>query len=90
MKKYLFALCLVFAVGGARAACVAEGTTYSCETGYYLSGTSCLRCPSSGGVYGTTSNYNRSGITSCYIPANTSVTDDSGTYVFTSSCYYTQ
>ena len=69
-----------------------ETPSYRCAAGYYGSssnGTSgCTRCPSSGGVYGT-SAAGSTAITSCYIPSGTSMTDDTGTYQFTSSCYYT-
>lgn len=67
-------------------------TNYQCAVGYYgrsTNGTTgCTRCPSSGGVYGTTANAGSTSITSCYIPANTAMTDGTGEYVFTSNCYY--
>lgn len=67
-------------------------TEYRCAAGYYgasTNGTSgCTRCPSSGGVYGT-SAAGSTAITSCYIPANSSMTDSTGTYTFTTNCYYT-
>ena len=69
-----------------------ETVAYQCAVGYYgasTNGTSgCTRCPSSGGVYGT-STAGSTAITSCHIPANTAMTDDVGTYTFTSDCYYT-
>ncbi|MBQ8293850.1 MAG: hypothetical protein IJX89_00490 [Alphaproteobacteria bacterium] len=60
---------------------------YQCRAGYYGDGTTCTRCPSSGGVYGT-SAAGSTAITSCYIPANSSMSDTTGTYTFTSNCYY--
>ena len=70
---------------------------YRCAAGYYgtpsysqLTGYSgCTRCPSSGGVYGT-SAAGSTEITSCYMPSGTSMTDDVGTYEYTSNCYYTE
>lgn len=63
----------------------------TCDRGYYTSAPyECSRCPSSGGIYGTTANTGNNKITDCYIPSDTSMTDDSGTYVFTSPCYYKQ
>ena len=50
----------------------------------------CPRCPSLGGVYGTTPiNQCVNSVTACYIPANTSIRDTVGTYQFTSNCRYT-
>lgn len=62
-----------------------------CQQGYYKAtagATSCTRCPSSGGVYGTTDSTGSKAITDCYIPAATSISDTSGTYQFTDDCYY--
>ena len=71
---------------------VTASTEYGCAAGYYQSGGSgasmtCSRCPALGGVYGTNSVGSTS-ITSCAIPANTSMTETAGTSVFTSSCSY--
>lgn len=67
-------------------------TSYRCAAGYYGSSTNgtsgCTRCPSSGGVYGTSAAGSTS-VTSCYMPSGTNMSDTSGTYQFTSSCYYT-
>lgn len=78
--------------------------TMKCDTGYYGtpsytytqrfpsgytdSFTGCTRCPSSGGVYGT-SAAGSTAITDCYIPAgDISWTDDTGTYVCGEDSYY--
>lgn len=67
-------------------------TQYRCAVGYYgtsTNGTSgCTRCPSSGGIYGTTAAAGSKNITSCYIPANQTMSDGTGEYVFTNKCYY--
>ena len=62
-----------------------------CRVGYYSSGgtTACTRCPSSGGVYGTTDSTGSTAITDCFIPADTDMTDTTGTYHFADDCYYT-
>lgn len=89
MKKILFAVGGVLFAMSANAACDTLFTTYSCEAGYYLEGTECKRCPSSGGVYGTTLDKNMGGITSCRIPADTSFSDDAGSGVYSEACFYT-
>lgn len=65
---------------------------YRCIAGYYGSGSSCTRCPSSGGVYGT-SAVGSTSITSCYMPSGTTISfsdsTGSGTEKYTSDCYYT-
>ena len=54
----------------------------------------CHRCPKLGDVYGTTTgcpifgNNSNTTITSCYIPENTPVTIESGTFTFSEPCYY--
>ena len=58
---------------------------------------SCHRCPSLGNVTGTTTSLTcpvldegkNSAITFCYIPKDTAVTIESGTFTFTEDCYYT-
>lgn len=71
------------------------GCQYSCMPGYYMTYDAtaakniCVRCPSINGVYGTTVDHNINGITSCYIPTGTSLSDDTGTFEFTSQCNYT-
>ena len=69
-----------------------ETTQYRCATGYYGSssnGTSgCSRCPSSGGIYGTSDLGNNKVQTKCYLPIGTSVTDSYGTYTTINKCYY--
>lgn len=68
-------------------------TQYRCAIGYYgasANGTSgCNRCPSSGGVYGTTANAGSSSITSCYLPSGNAFSDSAGSGTYTGNCYYT-
>lgn len=94
MKKYLFVFVLVAAIHQhVLADCTVASTTYACYTGYYLSGTSCIRCPQIGktsdglAVYGTTVDRNTGVITTCYAPAGT-YQDTTGTFTFTSNCSY--
>lgn len=61
---------------------------YRCAAGYYGSPTSslsgCTECPSPGtSVAGSNTSK-----TDCYIPANTQLTDSSGTFTYTTNCYY--
>lgn len=81
------------------ATCAAGTTKPSCNKGYYLNNTSsttfnptytCPRCPSSGGVYGTTAAAGAKSITSCYIASGTSFTDTTGTWTYSSNCYYSE
>ncbi len=55
----------------------------NCAAGYYGDGTTCTKCPTPG----TTTGYAQT-ITDCYVPQNTSVTDSSGTYNYSSNCKY--
>ncbi len=82
----------------------ADYNSVCCERGYYrqtitrntstgliirYKDVTCPRCPSLGGVYGTTPmNQCVSSITACYIPANTPIKSTPGTYVFTNDCDY--
>lgn len=70
---------------------------YVCKKNYYARLTSvvgsprtCSVCPSVGNnnVKGYTTSYGADSITECYIPGNTDITDNTGTYRFTSNCYY--
>ena len=91
MKRILLIVVLGLNLHGAFAACEQESRVYnSCKPGYYLDSGDCVRCPSSGGVYGTTVDKNTGGITSCYIPSGNSFSDTSGSGVYASDCYYTE
>lgn len=65
---------------------------YRCAAGYYgktINGTTgCQRCPQFNRVYGTSIAGNNDIITKCYMPANTSMWDNTGTYIYTADCYY--
>ena len=72
--------------------------SYVCQHNYYarmssIVGTprSCSACPSVGNnnVKGYTTSYGANSITECYIRGNVDITDNTGTYQFTSNCYYT-
>ncbi len=66
---------------------------YRCAAGYYGTSTNgstgCNKCPSSGGVDGQ-SAAGSTAITSCYIPKNTTLSDSTGKYQYTSDCYYSK
>lgn len=93
MRKIII-LCgaLVLFVGNASADCTENlpREYTSCKAGYYYDSNdkTCTRCPSSGGVYGTTVDKNTDGITSCYIPSGTAFSDTTGTGTYTENCYY--
>ncbi len=71
--------------------CAAK-TQYRCAVGYWGSttnGTSgCTRCPSSGGVYGTTKYGGSTKQTSCYLPAGTAFSDSTGSGIYDTDCYW--
>ncbi len=63
----------------------------TCPAGQYGDGVTCTACPFPGtSQSGTnfTNIANNAEKRNCYIPKNTSVTDESGTYEFTSNCNY--
>lgn len=68
-----------------------SSTQYGCAANYYTTATTpsasmtCSACPSSG-----KSSIGNTAITGCYIPANTTLTDTSGSYKYTSDCYYSK
>ncbi|MBQ8294238.1 MAG: hypothetical protein IJX89_02530 [Alphaproteobacteria bacterium] len=70
------------------------GNCVACEKGTYKDSvgtdSSCSDCPSLGGVAGTTSSAGTTSRTLCFIPSDSSVSDSSGTYIFTSDCFYTE
>ena len=60
----------------------------SCNEGYYNNyRRSCVRCPNVNGVYGTSPS-GSSGVTSCYMPAGTVVSDSTGVYEYVATCEY--
>jgi len=65
-----------------------NGSGFICDKGYYKNGAICARCPSSGGVYGTTADAGATSITSCYLSSGTTFSDNTGSGTYTSDCYY--
>ncbi len=61
-----------------------------CSAGYYDGPNGCTRCPASADdkTYGTTLEYGSWEIYACHLPSGTLVADGTGTYQFTSNCYY--
>lgn len=84
--------------------CAAGVSKPTCNKGYYMYDASqsssggvtigktyeCRRCPSSGGVYGTTSAAGAESITECYLPSGTTGSDATGSFTYTSNCYYSE
>lgn len=74
---------------------VTPTSQYGCAAGYYTTATTpsatmtCTRCPSSGGIYGTSETGNTS-ITGCYIPSGTTYNDGTGDVTLSGDCYYTK
>lgn len=63
---------------------------WKCNDGYFYNGTTCERCPSSGGVYGITGKIGAQSRTECYIPSGGSFSDATGSGVFVGDCYYSE
>ena len=65
-----------------------------CSRGYYGTiseeGDKCTRCPAVDNIYGTTADFGATSISECYIPAGTTGRDASGTFTYTSNCYWKQ
>lgn len=62
-----------------------------CQKGYYGNASSgCTKCPSSGGIDGTTATINTTDITGCYIPTDKSMSDSIGTFQFSEPCFYSK
>lgn len=63
-------------------------STFACSTGYYCTGGNVngSKCPENPPA--TTAGTGYSAITQCYYPANTSISDITGQYVFATNCYY--
>ncbi len=91
MKQIFFIFIILIMPAISNAACEATDKTYtSCKPGYYLSSGTCVRCPASGGVYGTSADKNTGGITSCYILSGNTGSDSSGSFKYTGNCYYSE
>ena len=99
MKKVFFVCVAMTLVSGADAAtCAVTASKHymSCKPGYYYGSLleggekTCTRCPRfKTGVYGTSVDKNTGDETSCYVPSGTTGSDDTGTFEYTFSCYYT-
>ncbi len=63
-----------------------SSTEYRCGAGYYGYLDNCTACPGSG----TSTAGSNGAITDCYLPAGTTGSDATGTYEYTTPCYYTE
>lgn len=61
---------------------------YACGPGRYFTGASCIVCPEI--TYSSSNDRNTKGITACFIPGHTIMSDETGTYTFEDDCYYTE
>ena len=60
-----------------------KSVEFRCVAGYWGSGSTCSACPAPG-----TSSTGTTTLQGCYIPAGTTGSDSTGTYKYTSNCYY--
>ncbi len=66
-----------------------NNSTFVCDKVYYKWVNTCRPCPlSDNGVRGTTASTGATLITDCYLPAGTAFSDDTGSGIYTSRCYY--
>ncbi|MBO8407247.1 MAG: hypothetical protein IAC77_02165 [Proteobacteria bacterium] len=72
--RFLFCAIATFSVDLPRAG-------YYGDAGNY--GRNCTKCPGSG-----TSAAGSTSITDCYMPSGSTGSDSSGTFIYTSTCYY--
>lgn len=81
--------CFVFGCSGTGLTPSDDRKSCVCNKGYYGNASSgCTKCPSSGGIDGTTVGINTTDITGCYIPADESMSDSIGTFHFSEPCFY--
>lgn len=91
LKKIAFFFAAMCFVNLGWATCAFESNVYTkCKSGYYLGDSFCNTCPSPIGFSAspTSASQNTGGVTDCYVPAGT-YTDQSGTFIWSSACYYT-
>lgn len=74
---------------GAFYGCAKQSSTTTCAQGEYLASDHCEKCPSLHGVAATTTKLRvKYLITDCYIPKDSVITDETGTYTLTDDCKY--
>lgn len=68
-----------------------KNTEYRCAAGYYGTTTNgksgCTQCPPSNGI-SATSDAGATLVTQCYLPSGATGTDATGTFIYTTNCYY--
>lgn len=70
--------------------CSKSSTTVKCNPGEYAVFNGCEKCPSLYGVDAITAlRRTKYLITDCYIPKDSVITDETGTYILTDDCNYT-
>ncbi|MDR2413227.1 MAG: hypothetical protein LBD50_03390 [Rickettsiales bacterium] len=65
-----------------------DSSTFSCNGGYYKSGAACANCAANTGHPSATSLAGAAMINGCYLPAGTTGNDTSGSFAYTSNCFY--
>ncbi|HNY25069.1 MAG TPA: hypothetical protein PKJ33_00770 [Alphaproteobacteria bacterium] len=88
--KILFVASVVLFMNSSFAACTNSSYNCVCNVNYYVvnqgtSSCSCSLCPSGGTSVSGSNNL----ITSCFYAAGTGGENSSGSYIYTSACYYT-
>ncbi len=89
-KLYYFATFAALLHWGAFGACTSQTVYVACKPGFYLESGDCKQCPPSGSVYGTTVDNNTGDITSCYLPAGTAFSCDTGSGTYGENCHYSK
>lgn len=65
-----------------------NSSMFICDAGYYTNGTRCIKCATATGNSVATSAAGALGITDCYLPSGTTVSDNNGIFNFTANCPY--
>lgn len=68
-----------------------NGSTFSCNAGYFKDGAGCASCATATGNNSATSAAGAAAITDCYLPKGTTGSDSTGSYAIDAGdCYYTK
>lgn len=59
-----------------------------CDNGFYETDGRCEQCPYLYNINGQTGGVGGKNITDCFIKGNIEIKDDTGTFIYTSDCYY--
>lgn len=82
--------CYTFTLNPTTCECIRRTTPTesTCASGCYgITSNVCQSCPAIGSISGKSAQ-GSTNITDCYISANTEISENTGTYIFTADCHY--